>query len=251
MPSGDPLFRKLNGENPAAFIISANINRRHLSVKEFGMSRNTKMRRTVMTPRIPRPVRYLPFVAALALAPLPLSAQEGAMGGMQGGAMPSGSMQGGGMMGGMAGGGMNPEDMMKHCGMMGMMEMMGGNPEHHAKMMAMMHEKLAHASDRVAALKSELKITEAQTPAWNKFAGAVLAAAKSMDVAMEAKHKQMMASGAPPTQPEKLETHAKMASEHAAALQSVKAALDPLYASLSDEQKKIMDSQRIGPMGLM
>src|SRR5262249_60660015 len=99
MPSGDPLFRKLNGENPAAFIISANINRRHLSVKEFGMSRNTKMRRTVMTPRIPRPVRYLPFVAALALAPL--SAPEREMGGMQGGVVPSGSLPGGGVVGGM------------------------------------------------------------------------------------------------------------------------------------------------------
>lgn len=189
-----------------------------------------------MMRRIPRPVRYFPFAAALALAPLPLSAQEGSMGGMQGS----------GMMGGM-----NAEDMMKNCPMMGMMGMMGGNPEHHAKMMAMMHEKLAHAPDRVAALKSELKITEAQAPAWNKFADALLSAAKSMDAAMEAKHKQMMASGASPTQPEKLEMHAKMASEHAAALQTIKAALDPLYASLSSEQKKIMDGQRIGPMGLL
>jgi hypothetical protein len=101
------------------------------------------------------------------------------------------------------------------------------------------------------ALKSGLKITEAQTPAWNKFAEALLAASKSMDAAMEAKHKQMMASGGGPTQPEKLENHVKMAFEHAASLQAIKTALDPLYASLSDEQKKIMDSQRIGPMGLM
>jgi hypothetical protein len=130
------------------------------------------------------------------------------------------------------------------------MGMMGGNPEHQSKMMSMMHEKLSHAPDRVAALKSELKITEAQTTAWNKFADALLTASKSMDAAMEAKHKQMQ-GGTAPAQPEKLENHAKMASEHAATLQALKAALDPLYTSLSDEQKKIMDSQRIGPMGLM
>ncbi|MBO0734771.1 MAG: Spy/CpxP family protein refolding chaperone [Methylocapsa sp.] len=208
--------------------------------------------------KVPRPARYISLVAALALAPLSLSAQEGSMGGMQGGQKPGGAMmQGGGMMGGMQGsgmrgdgmmGGMNAEDMMKNCPMM---TMMGGNPEHQAKMMSMMHEKLAHAPDRVTALKSQLKITEAQSPAWNKFADALLSASKSMDTAMGAKHKQMMASGAAPTQPEKLENHAKMASEHAAALQSIKAALDPLYVSLSDEQKKIIDSQRIGPMGLM
>jgi hypothetical protein len=33
-------------------------------------------------------------------------------------------------------------------------------------MMSMMREKLSHAAERVAALKTELKITEAQTPAW-------------------------------------------------------------------------------------
>jgi hypothetical protein len=34
---------------------------------------------------------------------------------------------------------------------------------------------LSHAADRVAALRTELKITEAQTPAWNKFADALVA----------------------------------------------------------------------------
>ena len=59
----------------------------------------------------------------------------------------------------------------------------------------MMHEKLSHAGDRVAALRADLKITEAQMPAWNKFADALLAAAKSMEKSMESMHKQMMQSG--------------------------------------------------------
>ena len=83
-------------------------------------------------------------------------------------------------------------------------------------------------------------------PAWKKFADALLAAAKSMEESMEGMHKEMMQSGAAASLPEKLERHAKIAS-----LQAIKAALDPLYASLSDEQKKIADGLRIGPMGLM
>jgi predicted tellurium resistance membrane protein TerC len=105
--------------------------------------------------------------------------------------------------------------------------------------------------DRVASLKTELKITEAQMPAWNKFADALLTAAKSMDESMDAMHKKMMESGAVPSLPDKLQHHAKMAAVHLANLNAIKAALDPLYASFSDDQKKLADGLRIGPMGVM
>ncbi|HUZ90349.1 MAG TPA: Spy/CpxP family protein refolding chaperone [Methylocella sp.] len=169
---------------------------------------------------------------------------------MMGGGMKGGDhdhMMGGGMMGGgqdhmMCGGMMGGDaDPMSH--MMGMMERM-------SQMMAMMHEKLEHAGDRIASLKTELKITEAQTPAWNKFADALIAAAKSTDEMMESMHKQMMKSAAM-SLPEKLEHHAKMAAEHVGNLNAIKAALGPLYASFSDEQKKLADGLKIGPMGLM
>ena len=175
----------------------------------------------------------LAIAAALALLPLAASAQNGPVmgGGMKGGEM----MKSGDMMG---------------CDMMGG-DMMGGGMEHMQHMMSMMHEKLAHAADRVDALKSELKITEAQIPAWNKFAEALLAAAKSMDESMDAMHKKMMESGAAVSLPDKLQHHAKMAAAHLANLTAITAALDPLYASLSDEQKKVADGLRIGPMGLM
>jgi hypothetical protein len=52
---------------------------------------------------------------------------------------------------------MTAEDMMKGCDMMGGMD-------HMSHMMSMMREKLSHAGDRVASLKTELKITEAQMP---------------------------------------------------------------------------------------
>jgi len=129
----------------------------------------------------------------------------------------------------MMGGEMKGEDMMKGC------DMMGGDMTRMTQMMSMMHEKLSHAGDRVAALK----------------ANALLAAATSMEESMEGMHKQMMQSGGTASLPQKLEHHTKMAAGHLASLQAIEAALDPLYASFSDEQKKIADGLRIGPMGLM
>jgi hypothetical protein len=54
-----------------------------------------------------------------------------------------------------------------------------------------------------------------------------------------------------PAEQEKLEHHAKMAAGRLASLQAIKAALDPLYASFSDEQKKLADGLKIGPIGVM
>jgi thioester reductase-like protein len=148
-------------------------------------------------------------------------------------------MMGGGT-GGMMGGGMGD-----------MPQMMSMMMDHMAHMMSMMHEKVAHAPDRLASLKSELKITEAQTPAWNKFADALLAASKSTEQSVEGKEKQMTSARSAASLPDELERHAKMAASNAANLNAIKAALDPLYASFSDEQKKIADALKIDPMGLM
>ncbi|MGB6326270.1 MAG: Spy/CpxP family protein refolding chaperone [Methylocella sp.] len=171
-----------------------------------------------MKVQVSRHLSGLCVAAALAFAPLAASAQNAPT---TGGGMKGGDGMGGGMM--------------------------GGDMTH---MMSMMREKLSHSGDRVAALKTDLKITESQMPAWNKFADALLASAKSMEASMDAMHKQMQ-SGAAPTLPEKLEHHAKMAAAHLANLQAIKAALDPLYASFSDEQKKLADGLKIGPMGVM
>jgi hypothetical protein len=200
-----------------------------------------------MRVRISHPLSCLSVAALLAFAPLAASAQNAPMMG--------GEMKGGNMMGD----GMKADDMMKGCDMMGggmmgggMMGggMMGGGMEHMQHMMSMMHEKLSHAGDRIASLKTELKITESQMPAWTKFSDALLASAKSMEESMDTMHKHMQ-SGVMPTLLEKLDHHAKMAAEHLASLQAIKAALDPLYASFNDEQKKLADGLKIGPMGVM
>jgi hypothetical protein len=192
-----------------------------------------------MQVRISHPLSRLSVVAVLAFAPLAASAQNAPM---MGGEMKGGSMMGDGMKGCDAMGG----DMKGCVGG----DMMGGGMENMERMMSMMHEKLSHAGDRIASLKTELKITEAQMPAWNKFSDVLIASAKSMEESMDAMHKRMQ-SGVMLTLPEKLDHYAQMAAAHITNLQAIKAALDPLYASFSDEQKKLADGLKIGPMGLM
>jgi len=123
-----------------------------------------------MQVRISHPLSRLSVVAVLAFAPLAASAQNAPM---MGGEMKGGSMMGDGMKGCDAMGGE-----MKGC--VGG-DMMGGGMENMERMMSMMHEKLSHAGDRIASLKTELKITEAQMPAWNKFSDVLIASAKSME----------------------------------------------------------------------
>jgi LTXXQ motif family protein len=154
-------------------------------------------------------------------------ASEGPMGGP----MFRGGMRfwggGPGMMGGGMGGGM--------MSMMG--GMMAGNPGVMAD----------HVEGRLAFLKTELKITEAQTAQWTKFADAMRATAGQMN----GMHQQMMQGGLPDTLPDRLNLHEQMLSSHLEALKDMRAALDPLYASFSDEQKKLADDLMAGPMGMM
>lgn len=145
--------------------------------------------------------------------------------------MPRGMMGGGGRAGMMG-------DMNQMMSMMrGMMTMMGAQ----SGMMA------SHVEGRIASLKSDLEITEAQTPQWDRFADALRATAKSMN----GMYGQMMQEKAAATLPARLEAQETMLSAHLASLKALKDALDPLYASFSDEQKKRADGLMIGPMGMM
>lgn len=134
--------------------------------------------------------------------------------------------------------------------------MMGGDM---GRMMSMMHGRggmmggmpFEHVEGRLAFLKTELKITDAQAPQWNKFAAAVRSVAQSM----KAMHEQMMQSGqmqggAQPA-PVRLERYERMLNARLEAVRTVKAAFDPLYASLSDEQKRTADELLANQMGVM
>jgi len=140
---------------------------------------------------------------------------------------------GSGMPGGMAGGDMP---------MMRMMRMMMGRDG-----MAMMGAMARHVEGRLAFLKTELKITDAQLPLWNAVADAMRANAKTMgDMAGG-----MMGGSQAAALPDKLAMREKMMTAHLEALRKFKAAVDPFYAALSDEQKKTADELLIGPMGMM
>jgi len=60
-----------------------------------------------------------------------------------------------------------------------------------------------------------------------------------------------MGSAQAATLPDKLATREKMLAARLEALRKLKAAVDPLYAALSDEQKKTADELIMGPMGMM
>ncbi len=145
-----------------------------------------------------------------------------------------------GMMGqDRSGGMMMGRDMKEMMSMMrGMMNMM---------MSAQGGMMASNVEGRIATLKIALKITDAQSSLWDHFADALRASAKSMSDT----HQHMMSSGMGGTLLERLDLQEAMMSAHLTSVRSLKEALQPLYASFSDEQKKIADGMMIGPMGMM
>jgi hypothetical protein len=142
-----------------------------------------------------------------------------------------------GMPSGMPGGmGMGAGDMP----MMGMMRMMGANG------MQMMAQ---HVEGRIAFLKTELKITDAQLPQWNVFADAMRDNAKAMQGMMQGG--MMMGMGQDGTLPDKLAAREKQLTARLDAIRKLKSAADPLYAALSADQKKTADEIMVSPMGVM
>jgi hypothetical protein len=150
-----------------------------------------------------------------------------------------GGMGGASMMK-MMGGGMGM-DMMR---MMRMMMMAGSGIE------AM--GAIDHVEGHIAFLRAELKITDAQTSAWNAFADALRAHAQKLaDL-----RGSMMAQGSaqqPPTVIDRIDQQERWLTARLDGLKAIKATVVPLYAALSDEQKKTAD-ELLGPhmgMGMM
>jgi opacity protein-like surface antigen len=121
---------------------------------------------------------------------------------------------------------------------MGMMCMMGQH-------MGMRDAMMAQRTERhLAALKADLKITDAQAKAWDDYAAAVTAAAK----AMGEQRKAMMEKAGTATLPQRLDFHEATLVSHLEQLRKTKAAANALYAVLSDDQKKIADKAAMGMM---
>jgi hypothetical protein len=104
-----------------------------------------------------------------------------------------------------------------------------------------------HVEGRIAFLKAELKITDAQAPQWNAFAETL----RSNAMSHRAAHQRMTTDAAPATWPERIAFQQKMLSTRLDGLKDMEAAVKPLYATLSDEQRKLADQLMSGPMGMM
>ncbi len=126
--------------------------------------------------------------------------------------------------------------------MMGTMQGMGMG-----RGMGMMSAAAGHVEGRIAFLKAELKITDAQLPLWNAVADAMRANAKAMTDLSAG----MTAAGqAAATLPDRLAARQKLLTARLDAASKLKAAVDPLYVALTDDQKKTADEITLGmPMG--
>lgn len=130
--------------------------------------------------------------------------------------------------------------------MMGMMQMMHGQMMRMAMGMGpggmgrggMAGSGLPHVEGRIAFLKAELAITDAQTPQWNTFADVLRAQAARM--------RQAAAPATPlagtVSAPEQLERRIAMLASGSEAMQAFLAGIKPLYAVLTDDQKKTADT---------
>lgn len=143
----------------------------------------------------------------------------------------------------------NPSASMPGMPMTGMPGAGGGNMSMMGMMQMMMGQNgmAGHVEGRIAFLKAELKITDAQEALWNAVAEAIRSNAKEMT---RMPHGMPMMGGSG-TLPEKLAAHEKMMAAHLDGLRRLRTSFDPLYAALSPDQKKTADGLMIGPMGVM
>ncbi len=148
--------------------------------------------------------------------------QGGMMGMMGPGMMGPGGMGQGGMMG-PGGAGMGPG--------MGM-GAMGGPCAAGAPAM------VERMEGRIAFVKAELKITEAQVPAWNVFAGALQANAAKLNELM-AKMRQL--GGTQPTLSQRLENQEQALAARLDGVRAVRGVFAGLLGVLTDEQKKVAE----------
>jgi hypothetical protein len=107
---------------------------------------------------------------------------------------------------------------------------------------------LDRVEGRLAFIKAELKIAEAQTPAWNQLADAVRAAAKNHNERMKTVWRREERAK---TLPERLEAQEQFVSARLDEIRQIKSSLNGLYGMLSEEQKKEADDIVLPMTGMM
>lgn len=108
-----------------------------------------------------------------------------------------------------------------------------------------------HVEGRIAFLKAEIGITEAQTAQWNAFAEALRANGRAMTElrgGMPLAAQQSAPDAPLLTLPQRLDQHERMVTAQAEALRRLRTALTPLYAVLTEQQRQAADSLVMGMM---
>jgi hypothetical protein len=110
-----------------------------------------------------------------------------------------------------------------------------------------------HIKGRIAFLEAEIGITDAQRGQWNAFAEALRRNAEVHKTMQQDMRQEMMGpnTSAPSNWLERLQRQAQIMSTQTEALKAVEAAAGPLYAVLSEDQRRMAERLLSGPMGMM
>lgn len=106
-----------------------------------------------------------------------------------------------------------------------------------------------HVDGQLGYIKAELKITEAQTAQWNVFADAFRADKEKQAQTCKTVQEQMRSMASAPL-PDSMKIMADRLSARLESIRAMYAAIGPLYASLTQEQKKKADEIMKGVPGM-
>jgi protein CpxP len=100
------------------------------------------------------------------------------------------------------------------------------------------HRPMAsHIDQRINVLHTKLQISSAQQPQWDQFTQTMRENAQAMDDRFQRRVQTMPTMSAA----ENMQSYAHLVAEHGQDVQKLAAAFDMLYASMSDQQKRIAD----------
>ncbi|MBY0338846.1 MAG: Spy/CpxP family protein refolding chaperone, partial [Acetobacteraceae bacterium] len=123
--------------------------------------------------------------------------------------------------------------------------MMGGEMGRMMPMMPGMHGRMHAAAQpfrriegQLAFFRAELRLTDAQAPQWDAFAAAVR---REVERLRPAQPTAPGMPGAPVPAPQQIERRVAALSAQLEALRGIAAAAGPLYAALTEEQRRTAD----------
>ena len=131
---------------------------------------------------------------------------------------------------------------MMRMGMMRMMGMMGPGSG---------MSTIDHIEGRIAFLRAELKITDAQMSAWNAFADALRVNAKKLGEVRAAMMSRSGAGQQPLTLADRLDLQEQWLVARLEGIRTIKPAFVSLFSTLTDEQKKTANELLAPHMGMM